>query len=87
MLPFERFTSICQKVYFAVDGYSELEFILANGYLSYLSFEYFVASGLEEYNEYCNLCWKNLVNAFARLPLILPASMETIAVLALGVGT
>ncbi|KIW09779.1 hypothetical protein PV08_11879 [Exophiala spinifera] len=84
ILPLEKFSEICQKVYFAVDEYNDLEFILANGYLSYISFEYFVASGIQEYNEYCNLCWKNLVNAFARLPLILPQSMESIAVLALG---
>ncbi|KAK5051527.1 hypothetical protein LTR84_003179 [Exophiala bonariae] len=86
ILPLEKFTEICQKVYFAVDGYNELEFILANGYLSYVSFEYFVASGNEEYNEYCNLCWRNLVKAFTRLPLVLPHSIESIAVLALGVS-
>lgn len=74
-------------MYFAVDSYSELELILANGYLSYTFFAYYVATQLDEYNEYCNLCWNNLVDAFSRLPLMLPASMHAIAALALGVST
>ena len=86
IFPLEKFTEICRKVYFAVDDYSEIDFILVNGYLSYIFSEHVVISGLEEYREYCRICRENFHNALLRLPLLLPVSMETIAVLTLGVG-
>jgi hypothetical protein len=85
ILPLEKFTEICQKVYFAVDDYSEVDFILANGYLSYIFSEHVVVSGLQDYREYYRLCQKNFYSAFARLPLLLPPCIEVIAVLTLGV--
>jgi hypothetical protein len=72
-------------VYFAVDEYTEVEFIIANAYLSYMFSEHVIISGLQEYREYCRLCRENLEKALSRLPLLLPASMEVIAALTIGV--
>ena len=72
-------------MYFAVDDYSEVDLILANGYLSYIFSEHVVVSGLQDYGGYCRLCRKNLDSALSRLPLLLPPSMEVIAALTLGV--
>jgi hypothetical protein len=85
VLPLDWFSDICRKVYFAIDDYNEIDFILANGYLSYVFSEHITVSGLHDYREYCRLCRENLHNACARLPLLLPPSMEVIAALTLGV--
>ncbi|KAI0881294.1 uncharacterized protein GGS22DRAFT_192382 [Annulohypoxylon maeteangense] len=84
ILPLEKFAEICRKVYFAIDDYSEVDFIIANAYLSYIFAEHVVVSGLQDYREYCRLCQENLRTASSRLPLLLPASMEAIAALTLG---
>lgn len=86
VLPLEKFSDICRKVYFAIDDYNEIDFILANGYLSYIFCEYTSVSGLSDYQEFLHLCRENLHNAFARLPLLLPSSMEVVAALTLGVS-
>ncbi|KAL9083684.1 MAG: hypothetical protein Q9165_008412 [Trypethelium subeluteriae] len=85
VLPLQSFTDICRKVYFAVDDYSEVDLVLANAYLSYIFAEHVITSGLQDYREYCQLCRDNLEDALLRLPLLLPASMEVIAALTLGV--
>lgn len=85
VLPLDTFSDICRKVYFAIDDYNDIDFILANGYLSYVFSEHVSVSGLQGYQEYCHLCRENLHNACARLPLLLPPSMEVIAALTLGV--
>ncbi|KAF2181556.1 hypothetical protein K469DRAFT_671308 [Zopfia rhizophila CBS 207.26] len=85
ILPRQHFTEICQKVYFSVDDYSEIDFILANGYLSYTFFEHAAISGREDYFEHCRLCRMNIESALSRLPLLLPATMNVIAALTLGV--
>jgi hypothetical protein len=72
-------------VYFAVDDYSDLDFIIANEYLSYIFAEHVVVTGIQDYAGYSRLCSKNLQQALSRLPLLLPASMEAIAALMLGV--
>ncbi|KAI0149689.1 hypothetical protein F4776DRAFT_174560 [Hypoxylon sp. NC0597] len=84
ILPLEKFAEICRKIYFAVDDYSEVDLILANGYLSYVFSEHVIVSGRQDYREYFVLCQNNLHNALSRLPLLLPASMEVIAALTLG---
>ncbi|KAF2803421.1 uncharacterized protein BDZ99DRAFT_512173 [Mytilinidion resinicola] len=71
MPPLEAVMAICRKVYFAVDDYSEWDLIPANGYLSYIFSEHVI----------------NFHSALSRLPLLLPASMEVIATLTLGVPT
>ncbi|KAI3329398.1 hypothetical protein HD806DRAFT_285119 [Xylariaceae sp. AK1471] len=84
ILPLERFTDICQKVYFAVDQYSELDFILANSYLSYVFYEYIVATGKHEYQNYCRQYRQNAQIALSQLPLLLPPSIEAVAALVFG---
>ncbi|KAI0164989.1 fungal-specific transcription factor domain-containing protein [Xylariaceae sp. FL1272] len=84
ILPLETFTNICRKVYFAVDGYSDIEFILANGYLSYIFSEYVGSAGEHDLRAYCKLCRQNAQLTLTRIPLLLPATMETIAALAFG---
>jgi len=79
------FTEICQKVYFAVDDYSEIEYILANGYLSYMFSESVVVDGVQEHQEHHRLCRRNFYNAFPRLPLLLPSCTEVVALWTLGV--
>jgi hypothetical protein len=87
ILSLDKFTDICQKVYFAVEDYSEVDVIIANGYLSYMFFEHDVATGLKGYRDHHRICRQNLSNAVLRLPLLLPPSMEAIAALTLGVRT
>jgi hypothetical protein len=85
MLSLETFTEICQKVYFAVAAYKQTDFILANACLIWLFSEYAVLTGKNIYLEYSTLCRRNLEQSLARLPLILPATMEVISCLTLGV--
>ncbi|CAH0057298.1 unnamed protein product [Clonostachys solani] len=84
VLPLERFADICRKVYFAIDDFNEIDFILSNGYMYYIFCEHAAGSGREDYLEYGKLCEKNMFKGFQRLPLLLPSSMEVIAALTLG---
>lgn len=86
ILPLQTFTDICQRVYFSIDDYSEIDYILANAYLSYIFSEHVVLSGLHEYRIHSQLCRENLGDALARLPFLLSATLETIAALTLAVG-
>lgn len=70
---------------FAIDEYSQLDFILANGYLSYLFSEYITATGNRDYQDYYRLCRQNAQVALSRLPLVLPATIEAVAALTFGV--
>ncbi|KAL0941544.1 C6 transcription factor [Colletotrichum truncatum] len=81
VLPLDYFADKCQKVYFAVDNYSTIDFILANGYLAYVFAEHVITTGLDDYRENWLMCRKNLRNSVSMLPLILPSSMDTIAAL------
>ncbi|KAF2652653.1 hypothetical protein K491DRAFT_695375 [Lophiostoma macrostomum CBS 122681] len=84
ILPLERFTKMCQNIYFSVDGYSEIDYILANGFLSYVFFEHLVVSGRSDFAEYSQLCRNSLHSALSRLPLLIPSSVDVIAALTLG---
>ncbi|KAI0539300.1 fungal-specific transcription factor domain-containing protein [Xylaria digitata] len=84
ILPLENFTDICQKVYFAVDDYSQFDFILANAYLSYIFSEYIAVTGKNEYQDYCRRCRQNAQVALSHLPLLLPATLEAVATLTFG---
>lgn len=85
LLPLDRFTIICQNLYFSVHDYSEIDFILANGFLSYVFFEHVVVSGRSDYAEHSRLCRNNLNTALSQLPLLTPSSMDVVAALTLGV--
>ncbi|KAH8898669.1 hypothetical protein GQ53DRAFT_635840 [Thozetella sp. PMI_491] len=86
VLPLEWFADTCRKVYFAIDDYNEVDFVLANGYLSYVFSEHVVVSGLEEHRDHASLCRENLYHCLSRLPLILQPSLEVVAALILGVS-
>lgn len=85
ILPLDKFTKICQKVYFAVDDYTDVDFVLANGYLYWLFSEYFVISESDVYRGYCLQCRQNLHIALSRIPFILPPTIDTVAALTIGV--
>ncbi|GAW18188.1 hypothetical protein ANO14919_076620 [Xylariales sp. No.14919] len=85
ILPLEVFAETCQKVYFAVDDYSQLDFILANAYLSYIFSEYIAVTGKQEYRDYCKQCRQNAQVALSHLPLLLPATIKAVATLTFGV--
>ncbi|KAI8232127.1 hypothetical protein K4K54_012372 [Colletotrichum sp. SAR 10_86] len=70
-------------MYFAIDDYTEIDFVLANGYLTYIFAEHLITTGLIDYREHWLMCRKNLHDAIARLPLLLPASMDAVAALTL----
>ncbi|KAF2738010.1 hypothetical protein EJ04DRAFT_80761 [Polyplosphaeria fusca] len=84
ILPLEKFTEICRNVCFPVSDYTEIDFILANGYLSHVFAEYMIVSGASGYRQYYDLCRTAFHTAVSRLPLLLPMTMEAIAALALG---
>ncbi|KAF0331204.1 C6 transcription factor [Colletotrichum asianum] len=70
-------------MYFAIDDYTEIDFVLASGYLTYIFAEHLITTGLNDYREHWLMCRKNLHDAVARLPLLLPASMDAVAALTL----
>ncbi|KAH7386206.1 hypothetical protein BKA64DRAFT_136262 [Cadophora sp. MPI-SDFR-AT-0126] len=84
ILPLETFTEICQKVYFAVDDYEEVDYILVNGYLYWLFAEYGIVSDSDEYLGYCMQFKRNLHNTLMRLPILLQPSMKAVAALTMG---
>ncbi|KAI0514846.1 fungal-specific transcription factor domain-containing protein [Xylaria bambusicola] len=84
ILPLQRFTDICQKVYFAVEDYSQFDFILANCYLSYVFSEYNTLTGKDKYRDYYRQCRLNAQFALSQLPLLLPATTEAVATLTFG---
>jgi hypothetical protein len=85
LLPRQRFAEVCQRVFFAIDDHSQIEWLLANGYLAYTFFEHFAISGRHDSLEYTQRCRANLQSGMERLPLILPTDIETVAALTLGV--
>ncbi|KAF4979130.1 hypothetical protein FZEAL_4620 [Fusarium zealandicum] len=84
ILPLEKFEEICCKVYFVVNDYTQVDFIIANSFLSYMFAEHAVIYGVDSSQQNCNLCRSNLGTSLSRLPLLLPASMEVVVALTLG---
>lgn len=87
ILPLNRYEELCRKVYFAIDEYTDIELIIANGFLSYVFAEHAAIYGMEPSRLHCRTCRTNLGVLLSRLPLVLSPSFETVAALALGVGT
>ncbi|KAI1177614.1 fungal-specific transcription factor domain-containing protein [Nemania sp. FL0916] len=86
IFPIENLTEICQKVYFAVDEFTQIDFILANSYLSYIFAEYIATTGRHDYQPYYQQYRRNAQVALSRLPLLLPATIEAVAALTFGAG-
>ncbi|CCF34219.1 fungal specific transcription factor, partial [Colletotrichum higginsianum] len=84
ILPLQKFEDICRKVYFAVDSYSEIDFVLTTGFLSYMFAEHTVSEGSASFRDHFQLCQRSLAKALSLLPIMLPPSMEVIAALTFG---
>ncbi len=87
----ERFTDRCRRIYFATDDPSEGTFIIVNAGLASLYFEAAVnASDPAERARY-HACWamcaRNLEIALGQLNLMMPATMENIEALLMGVSS
>lgn len=78
-------------MYFATEEYSDATFIVVNGGLFYIFSEYSYTVKDEEtrdnYRKYLKLCHANLETALANLSLLMPARMESIEALTLGVSS
>ncbi|KAI0173200.1 hypothetical protein GGR52DRAFT_579960 [Hypoxylon sp. FL1284] len=83
IISLEKSAEICRKVYFPIDDYSQVDYVIANEVLSHLFAEHVVVSGLPDYQDYYHLCRKNLQVALLQLPLLLPATQEAISALTL----
>lgn len=85
----ENFTDHCRRVYFATEDFSAATFIIVNAGLFYLFQERVMEADNEpvasEYQRYCSMCRDNLETALANLSLLLPAKVENIEALLLGV--
>lgn len=88
-IPADRLIEKCKEVYFATEEYSDATFIVVNGGLFYVFSEYSYTVKDEEtresYRKYLKLCHANLETALANLSLLMPARMESIEALTLGV--
>ncbi|ENH75357.1 hypothetical protein FOC1_g10002913 [Fusarium oxysporum f. sp. cubense race 1] len=83
-LPLDVFLDICNKVYFRVEDHTEVEFIIANSFLSYVFAEYAVIHGDAKTQEYCRFYRSKVGNGLTKLTLLATPCMELIAALALG---
>ena len=86
VLPISKFEDMCRNVYFAVDGYNQIDYILANGFLMYMFSEHGVSTAMQFSKNYSQACRDALADALQRLPLILPPTLEVIAALLIAVG-
>jgi hypothetical protein len=85
----ERLSEKCREVYFATEDYSDAAFIVANGGL----YQVFVAASFmtqdralrEEYQGYADICKHNLNTTLANLHLLMPANIDSIEALTMGV--
>ncbi|KZL68094.1 fungal specific transcription factor, partial [Colletotrichum incanum] len=84
ILPLQKFEDTCRKVYFAVDNYSEIDFVLTAGFLSYMFAEHTISEGISSSRDHFQLCQRSLARALSLLPIMLPPTMEVIAALTLG---
>lgn len=89
-LTVEYFIEKCREVYFCTDDYTEATFIVVNFGLYSVFVELSVvakdAASREETQRYVQLCKDNLETALANLNILMPATIESIMALSLGVG-
>ncbi|KAH7329445.1 hypothetical protein B0I35DRAFT_45087 [Stachybotrys elegans] len=84
VLPVDKITETCQRIYFAVADYSQFDFIIVNACLSWLFLEYHVISGQEKYAAFGTACHTNVRMSLSKLPLLMPPTMDAITALTLG---
>ena len=89
-LTVRNFTEYCRKVYFAIDEFSAATFIIANGGLYYLFNGKAINEGnpavKEVYLRYRTMCGNNLATALGNMNFFVPATMEYVEALLLGVS-
>lgn len=85
VVPFETSLEACQRVYFALDGYSAPDLVIASSSLRYMFAAHFLIHGDLDSRYHEEVCQQNTRQAIAQLPLLLPESMSTVAALILGV--
>lgn len=86
----DYFIEKCREVYFSTDEYSEASFIVANFGL-YTIFVELAMTGKDatsrvNYHHYMQLSKDNLEAAMASLNILMPATLETVMALSLGVS-
>lgn len=89
--PIEHFIGTCRNVLFAIDDYSDAEFIIATAGLYYLFTEIFQTSApgpsRREFLAYGQLCREALEAALSTVGAFLPARMDSVQALVLGVSS
>lgn len=85
ILPIEKVAETCQKVYFAVDGYDEVDLLLTTGLMGYVLLEYGAVTGNLEADTCGEHAWEDFHTSLLRLPLVMSPSLKNIALLMLGV--
>lgn len=86
-IPVHKFPETCLSIYLT-ENYNEADFVMVNACLHYLFETYsYQLAGEEraEYHRLSRLCGANLETALINLPLHLPANIDTITALLLGV--
>lgn len=86
----DRFTDRCRRIYFATEDPSEGSFIIVNAGLASLYFEATVnaqdPAERARYDACRAMCTRNLETALAQLNLMMPATIENIEALLMGVS-
>ena len=86
----DLFVEKCREVYFCTDDYSDATFIVANiglyNVFIELEFGEKEPASREEYHHYVQMCKENLEAGLANLNILMPATMESIIALCLGVS-
>ncbi|KPM46026.1 hypothetical protein AK830_g438 [Neonectria ditissima] len=88
VISIEHFMDLCRNVFFAIDDYSDVDFIIAVSGLYYLFTERFHTSetdpSWEQYRHYGILCGRALESALTALGAFLPARTDSVQALVLG---
>ncbi|KAK7418911.1 hypothetical protein QQX98_003614 [Neonectria punicea] len=88
VIPIEHFVELCRNVFFAIDDYSDVDFIIAVSGLYYLFTERFHTSGTDsswgQYRNYGVLCGRALEAALTAIGAFLPAKTDSVQALVLG---
>jgi hypothetical protein len=85
-----KLTDSCRNIYFAIDEYTVATFIIANGGLYYLLNEKALTqqdpARRAAYLKHRTLCGDNLATVLGNLTAYMPAHMDNVEALLLGVG-
>ncbi|KAJ5201789.1 uncharacterized protein N7498_006452 [Penicillium cinerascens] len=84
----EYFIEKCRAVYFSTEPFSDATFIIVNGKLSHILYEYTLTTqspdAKREFTDYYNICRCNLETALSNIRLLVPPKKESVEALLLG---